>query len=61
MSSRNGCWNHLAHLADFRRCVRLGIECLVLTGAAVLKKKDYRLAGERVPLALGQGLDAEQR
>ena len=44
------------HRADSRRCVRLGIECLVLTGAALLKKKDYRLAGERVRLALGQVL-----
>ena len=60
MSSRNGGWNHLAHRADSDGASG-GIECLVLTEAALLKKKDYRLAGERVRLALGQGLDAEQR
>ena len=59
--SRQGGWDHITHRAHAQRRVWLRIKRLVLAWSALLKQENDRLAGKRIRLAVGQGLNAEQR
>ena len=60
LHSGDGSGNHIPHRANARRRVGFGIKRFELARAALLKKKNDRLAGERIGLVTGQSLGAKQ-